>query len=1827
MVHNAGLLGEIILMALNAYRIRYKVLREIESIMKMNIKSYIMVIVLLMVNALMAVTGDNYKTAQSLSVGRNQEVTLVDELWDGESSGNGVYYFKVSLKKGTEYTFWSEGSAEVNDAYLGTVDKEWGDVWGDFSSETTYDQLNFWLTVSAEDWEWDDELSGGTYYLVVTGDIGDSVTIHSSYGVQSEVLPTGIYENPKSLRISTSEQPESGNFINGEYYFKADLEEGLKYIFSTEGGSSNDVFTLDIYPDEDEYFDFPDVYEEPIDDYNSIYTVVAQGSGMHIIVFSGIEDVSPFTLIYRQVPTRLPKEHESINLDLGEGREIISEEVNIGKRNAEDSGYYDNVIDEQLFHLDLSNDEIYIFESFGEQCPSGIVMEVYNRYGEVVAQNCRKSPTDSHTKIFFTPERRGDYWIGICQRFDEYAVPIQSVLAVSVVNEDLEGQVDEWDPCDNNWEGASALSPTPIAVEDYSKSAVETGVAQGEHTLGASDWSDWYCIAARQGLVYKLQVDIEDGWDDFQLCADIYIENRSKLTLFDHIEDLAEGGEFEAEEHETYYIEVYLSYAQGLDYGPYTIYSAAFSDDGDLGVLQVNIGGATLEQGAGWSLESDGSSAPVYPGNASVLLPAGEQVINFESTRNWSSPSPQVVMVSGGTEPTVVNVKYSDLYDPDDNEQEEATSLRPSNKIQSLARSLWENDSADWFEFSLRAGTYITLDFESFEGSPIIELYDEQGQPLAEGEYVRFLSEGGGDYTFKVTHFDPFNAVDSSYVLRYQSHLVGAVEIDKEAYKVKEGSEFAEVSVGRSGKEGAIRVRYWTEAQSAAPGIDYKPVQGELVWLNGDGKDKDILVPLIPDLRTNWDADKMFKVYIEVLSEDELEFNEFIPALAETAMTEVTITESERVDPGEIEFIGYSVEGSDEILSFENTRKPAVAVNAGDTITLWASRVEGHDGVVSVQLSTDDDDATAGSDYESIDSQTLTWASGDSSPQPVIIVTEVQQVSYLSIRSFDVEMSIDRDTSGGVKLGADSVTVELRDIEVATTADEWEEALDDADSGLGVKVRDSECWFIDKDGNFRSIPIDAGDSTDFSISVEGPGILRFSASLLTDTQDDSSLTYTIGRDDPINCEDGVVVELYIDEGKESIGFELDRPRGSSENAEVYAIFNVISGAPFEWTPLESVTDCLPVDDALVAYADVSWNSEHEQGFRLILADSKSNLTRAPLFTIYVLESEYCIGCAVGDPVLEKGESYYWQVNTVIPGADTSDSTLDILVSEGPVMTFTLSEAGDVSTQELVEPILAEFANTTGDGYRLVQGLYTKIGPFITDLGDDVEIDYDDSDLPKGLKLTTIRGDGTYIVGVPSIVGSYATEITSTKSVGREKYNGTTFAFNFEVEPAGLAAGEFCGVINSQWSDQNKSMAFIEFDASEKGKISAKVKVAGSSYSFKGTGFTEEIVDVGNGVSVLCADLIQISRISREVYTNTLSVTVYRGMWDEDSMSTVENFAEMSLWIPSDDKQSVDELMFMGEIIRDNSEITEVIESLQSFTGYYTVSLPVVDPVEGAPAGAGYLTVTIDARRGVKYAGLLADGTKVSGSSNFGNIITPEGYDALSIPIFYAKKSVAFGGWLTLIADETGSLVVKGWVNWFNADPDSTRGGTEGFGLELNPTGGFYDELVNLQTYYLDYDLALYGFDNFPLVLDDEFTELAFSPVNGEIAVQIVDDELVIPDQDLVKREKNSRLYDLDQSINPCEMELKWKQATGIYNGSFSLWYENADGSDQEEVSGIDCYGVLVPQKAGSSTYLSSPGLGFYLMDEQPDPEDRRTWTGSYLFEIRSEFVERDWSER
>lgn len=168
-----------------------------------------------------------------------------DDDWgdDGSWFSSGVYYFKASLKKNTAYTIWMDGSKAgeiVLDSYpygemmYETPSASFSAVEQQVDSKGVTHYIS-WMR--AEDWASEDPNSW-TYYISLSGEVGDKVTFHAVQGEKS-FLPDGVADNPKTLVFADTEKTEGYKITDeGSYYFKADLTAGRKYLFRTTGGTA-----------------------------------------------------------------------------------------------------------------------------------------------------------------------------------------------------------------------------------------------------------------------------------------------------------------------------------------------------------------------------------------------------------------------------------------------------------------------------------------------------------------------------------------------------------------------------------------------------------------------------------------------------------------------------------------------------------------------------------------------------------------------------------------------------------------------------------------------------------------------------------------------------------------------------------------------------------------------------------------------------------------------------------------------------------------------------------------------------------------------------------------------------------------------------------------------------------------------------------------------------------------------------------------------------------------------------------------------------------------------------------------------------------------------------------------------------------------------------------------------------------------------------------------------------------------------------------------------------------------------------------------------------
>lgn len=510
-----------------------------------------------------------------------------------------------------------------------------------------------------------------------------------------------------------------------------------------------------------------------------------------------------------------------------------------------------------------------------------------------------------------------------------------------------------------------------------------------------------------------------------------------------------------------------------------------------------------------------------------------------------------------------------------------------------------------------------------------------------------------------------------------------------------------------------------------------------------------------------------------------------------------------------------------------------------------------------------------------------------------------------------------------------------------------------------------------------------------------------------------------------------------------------------------------------------------------------------------------------------------------------------------------------------------------------------------------------------------------------------------------ISGSDTCTITLKESAKKGATVASTYAAKavkmatVKTEVVPVETGKFFGVLaedGSQLTNGLPKLASVTLTVStaKPASLSAKVALAGKSYTFSSKGWDEE----GEGVAKKV--LTQVQKVNNVAYTNLLTVTLAAGTTtDEGVWSRPSGEVELEMNVPDANSKGVQEkIVYTGSIWRDQAKIQDYLTAVTNFAGYYTIAL-VPDGVsvsDGVPAGNGYLTVTIDNKGKAKVAGKLADNTSVSLSSVVCGLVKDEnsrnGY-AFHIPVYLSKSPYCFGGELRLFADETGKIVVDSTYDyaliWNNDKAAVTYDNEDGFALTLLPVGGYYDKVVNLQAYYLNYALSVGTAD----VTEFPSETFVYDPVSSVqptgLKISVEGDALSVLKKTLVK-DSTKKYVDFELSSNPCNVQLKYARATGLVTGSFSVWTEGvtaAGATVQKEVTGFKHNGVLLLARDAASPLSNDVLSGGYFTqsvklsdyNESTKKTTTRTWTFSAPFNILGEdqgepdWWADDWGER
>lgn len=947
------------------------------------------------------------------------------------------------------------------------------------------------------------------------------------------------------------------------------------------------------------------------------------------------------------------------------------------------------------------------------------------------------------------------------------------------------------------------------------------------------------------------------------------------------------------------------------------------------------------------------------------------------------------------------------------------------------------------------------------------------------------------------------------------------VKFAKTAVKVKESAAYVDLTVNKTGRD-AAHVRFATVSGTAVPGSEYYATNGVLSWAEGNTKAQKIRVRLMPDEYPTYEPEKAFSVTLRAFEADELDDGESVADVT-SPEAEVTITEVTKKNAGTVKLAGY-YDSDEEFRLFEKDLKPALTVfknGDGGMAALSLVRSGGSDGAVKVTVTGVPGSAKLGKDFTMGDDPdvvnktvTVEWADGEIGEKIAwfcAVDDELAQGVYSKSCSLRIA-SVKDAGHDKAKLSKTSVSVTIRDAYVSETVADFNKRLKDDGVSLSASA-----WSLSEDSvALYSRFLTGKKKTSFKVTCKGPGFFSTYGS----SDYDGSFLWTCGKRSGRADDD---VDLLLPSGSSTISFTYESPSDAEDDlAMIGSMYE--EDRPFSWISFANVSP-LPRDKAVVPFADIpsfAWevperalDFQDEEGlhYRLVVATTKANLDKAPLFETNVVAAAASLPAGL----LVPGASYFWRVDYLYGADDSLDQTV---VKGKSVWTFAVTEA-DADRVVVVAGADAYGEPVTNGTVVLHQGVKVN-WTLDSDAAAATKVSVASGKLPDGLKVSKVSKTGEWVLsGTPTKPGLYRATLGGLSG----KTALGTLDFTFEVKETDLAAGTYTAILSDDGGlaeMPSRRLGKLTFTASAAGKLSAKVMLGGKTYTFTDTGYDACAVSEGfesdGDVSadeyddILTAHLTKAQKIGGTSYVNELEISVRDARSDNlSALGTAIGSVTLKLCVPNADGKSAttdaegEGIPFVGALYRDNSEISEVATALEAFEGYYTVALaPEQADSPDAPSGNGYLTLTVDDEGEAKVAGKLADGTSVSATvtGGFEGELGDWGGDRtwrLVLPVFSATTTRVFGGelaleWIsndsagTALADSDATLV---WNNdSATAMYDTASGEWSGFALALHPMGGWYDKVCNLQAHY-------------------RRTALAVDSAEGAFAVELENDKPVI----------------------------------------------------------------------------------------------------------------------
>lgn len=1839
-----------------------------------------------------------------------QTVKLVKE-YDPDTKetdpDSGVCYFSVTLTRGKAYTIALTGGSTSEMWLDGDVNDEYYDQHEELEMPTPSFDINEYDGgatqagyIYAEDWDEYDPASG-KYIVAVYGDVGATATLSFTTGIRN-FATVGSEENPQVISMKTSWKANAAKLLSdGDYYFRASLKAGRKYRVRTTGATK--AYPLSITwscTGEAELSLTEDTSFKSTNPYDQAFVVVPSDNGVFDFGIQGKQASQAFAFRYMAIPTRAITAHPSIPLTAGALADGSGYEARfVPGRMANNYNYYDNIIDDHLCKIYLKKGERWVFETEGATMRQTMV--VYAPTGQVLGKNVYKDISgdgtlDYDSRVVITAAENGIHYVGVCDpTLDVTDVPKGGEITLSARKDSEFLPADGWDPADNGLAGATTLVAYPATTNDTAVSATDNdtaraiGAVSGPHRFNAADTYDVFAVSCRPGNVYAFRATYADGGENatsgLHLTARVYsaVLKKYVATLGSISPVDPDSGEvygtdlmFKAGADGIYYVIVSVEEGLGLDFPGYDLHAAVMNAENPFGIVQVVSEGAN----GAWALDGD---ATARTSGAIVTVEPGDRTIKVGTVAGFDKEATKTVSVPAWTEGSsviVVTNRYSDIYDkerkvttttsvkdkktgktvkksttvtyPPDDTIAGAVALTPVATEQTAPRTLWHDDPADWFVFTpANAYTYYNFELAGRTGDATLVVSNATDGVIAEGvtEFKKKIFRA--EKTWIIVRHGTDDRADSSYELAYSRAAVGGVTFTAAAFAANQGAEYATLTVARTGTEGAMRVLYATQAESAQPGTNYYPVtDGAVSWAVGDKSAKTIKVRLIPDLVSQWEgSNKTFRVKLYPVDEYALADNEYLAIPYKYTEAQVVIKETAAKQPGTIALTSYGP-GT----PVTNVKAPIAYGTAGDgDFSLTFSRLGGSDGEVMVKVVTKaqkGDTAAAGKDFLSV-STNLTWKSGDDAPQTVTLpLVKRAGNDYVVSRKFSLAIGAYKTTGTVPALASKTATVVVKNPLVAQPATTYAKTIPAAS---GVKLATTGTWFVDTEGTYRSAA--AAGVTAFTLT--GPGLFVCEPELVTNETSSAKLVcqFIVGKK---------VIET-IDCGATNFSGRIARAVAAGATVVKFTLAGVVGdayarfkpqadGAPYAWTRFAETQPADPMNKAVLTNDEYTlvWTLPPELAADAGLYCRVRAGTNAKLLPEIARDAART--CRAELPLrLAEGTVYYWTLDYYYGKEGMTQEELDAvpasswvtgpstwyfskMVQDAPVTDFTdssLDAAGESAARRLA----------AGEAIELIQGVKPKIfleGSGVTGKNANC-FRYLSGTLPPGVTVAAATGE---LAGVPSTPGDYTVLLQScnytdvknakTKKVTRTWKYGNTIAVNFHVLPAGTALGAFRAALTEDgfnFSDDAHHLGFLAVSVAANGKMSAKATIAGITYAFSGYGYDEIIErdDTRTGLKrQFHARLTGTSvTTAKKKYANYLDLYVGDGDLSDTSALATNGIASayLVLNVLNAKKTAVTpDVYYEGAMRRYNAAY------LDDFAGYYTMALAPIaaSPASGNPAGNGLLTMTVDAAGIVKFSGILADGVKATGST-IGQLCGDDCADPkkcqVLIPVYAGNAGFAVAGTVILKYEQEGDVLAvfepASMLDWVRSAAASTSRSGDGFSIQLAPTGGWYDKVANLQAYYLNGEFEIQAAESgedLPAEALAAGYSFSMESTPQALGVHFTGNALV-PDAYKVVKDATTGLYDFSKSVNPWNVAISFNRATGIMAGTFMAWewVFASDGgltyaTKNATIKKIPHYGIMLYSRDSSAVSPLPENVlsaGFFLMPAT------KSWKASLPFNV------------